>query len=103
MFIKCTNVSNSALEWEGLEGSLRFFGWTPVWEAKRNVPDSDGMGATGLVSIEIYLITEQRKSISGDRKSFMEVPESIMEAFKSISEAKSLMLICLIFVFITVT
>ena len=48
MFIKCTNVSNSALEWEGLEGSLRFFGLTPVREEKRNVPSSEGMGGIGL-------------------------------------------------------
>jgi len=52
MFIKCTNVSNSALGCEGLEGSLRFFGWIPVREAKRNVPDSVGMGSLGLASIE---------------------------------------------------
>jgi len=64
---------------KGWKALCVFFGWTQVRVEKRNVPDSEVMGATGLASIELYLIAEQRKSISGDRISILEIRKPIME------------------------
>jgi hypothetical protein len=52
-------LSVRALEWDGLEGSLAKFGCSVGFERFANVPESEGMGAMGILILSFFTIIKQ--------------------------------------------